>query len=311
MRYALNISCEYISKNLFGLLFSDIWLFKDSPVNRPKPFKFWAAHPNFLNVVRLSWHHAVHGNPMTILFSKLKRLKVSLKSFNKENFSNILDRVKLKRLELEQQQIRTLKGEDSIVKEIGLQADLNSLEEAEAYFFKQKAKVQWIRDGDKNSKFFHFIVACRNKRDTIRVSVDDRGCRLESFDSMSQEVLSFYTNLLGTVDSSLKEIDPNLLNDLLNYSLPPEAATSLIRDVTDEEIKKAIFGQGNDKAPGPDGFTPLFFKETWHIVGKDVIAVVKFFFTNSFMNSSLNSTVIALVLKIPNPICFHQRKEYY
>ncbi|XP_039060370.1 uncharacterized protein LOC120204346 [Hibiscus syriacus] len=295
---------EFLSPSIFDHCMATMWLSKDSPINRPKPFKFfnfWAAHSNFLNVVRHSWLPTIHGNPMTTLITKLKRLKITLKSFNKDNFSNISDRVKLKRLELEQQQILTLKGEESIVKEIGLQEDLILLEEAEAEFLKQKAKVQCIRDGDKNSKFFHSIVASKNKRNIIRVLVDDSGCILESFDSMSQEVLSFYSNMLGSADASLKEVDPNLLKELIDYSLPSEASTNFIRDITDEEIHNAIFCQGNDKAPGPDGFTPLFFKKTWPIFGRDIIAAVRYFFSHIFINPAFNSTIIALVPKIPNP----------
>nr|GEX29252.1 hypothetical protein [Tanacetum cinerariifolium] len=34
----------------------------------------------------------------------------------------------------------------------------------------------------------------------------------------------------------------------------------MVRNITDAEIKEAIFGIGDEKAPGPDGFTVVFFK---------------------------------------------------
>nr|GFC69675.1 RNA-directed DNA polymerase, eukaryota, reverse transcriptase zinc-binding domain protein [Tanacetum cinerariifolium] len=36
----------------------------------------------------------------------------------------------------------------------------------------------------------------------------------------------------------------------------------MVRDITDVEIKEAIFGIGDEKAPGPDGFTFVFFKKS-------------------------------------------------
>ncbi|GKD13979.1 aspartic peptidase, partial [Tanacetum coccineum] len=45
---------------------------------------------------------------------------------------------------------------------------------------------------------------------------------------------------------------------------------NMTKPVTNEEIKKAMFGIGDDKAPGPDGFTSLFFKKGWDVVGQDV-----------------------------------------
>lgn len=62
----------------------------------PKPFKmlnFWVSHPKFLEVVENSWKMPVNGNPMVKLHCQLKRLKGILKDFNKENFSQISERV--------------------------------------------------------------------------------------------------------------------------------------------------------------------------------------------------------------------------
>ncbi|XP_039001980.1 uncharacterized protein LOC120128361 [Hibiscus syriacus] len=221
---------EFIAPGVSDHCMSLTWLFKEVPVNKSKPFKFfnfWAAHPTFIKVVSQSWLQPAHGNPMQILLTKLKRLKQCLTRFNKENYNMLSDRVKVKRIELENQQLLTLKGQETIEKELLLQEELYTLEADEVAFLNQKAKVQWIKYGDKNSKFFHSTIAFKNKRDTIRVLVDDQGNRLESFEAMSKEIISFYSNLIGTADNMVKDVDPNLLKDLLNYSFPYQASSSL------------------------------------------------------------------------------------
>ena len=85
----------------------------------------------------------------------------------------------------------------------------------------------------------------------------------------------------------------------------PSTKESLNRRITQEEIKKAIFSINDSKAPGPDGFTSLFFKKAWSIVGSDVTEAVESFFNSGCMLREINCTIIALVPKVPNPESMH------
>lgn len=44
----------------------------------------------------------------------------------------------------------------------------------------------------------------------------------------------------------------------------------LIKDVTDEEIREAVFTIKTSSAPSSDGMNGLFFQHYWDIVGSDV-----------------------------------------
>ncbi|XP_039029055.1 uncharacterized protein LOC120163114 [Hibiscus syriacus] len=118
---------------------------------------------------------------------------------------------------------------------------------------------------------------------------------------MASEVAKFYSSLLGTEDSRVKNCTPNLLKDLMQFNLPSDVSYNLVKEATDEEIQEAIFNQGNDKAPGPDGFTPYFFKKSWSVVGKGVVNAIKYFFQETFILLALNATTIALIPKVSNP----------
>ncbi|XP_039069697.1 uncharacterized protein LOC120216289 [Hibiscus syriacus] len=258
-----------------------VTLNKEIQLNKPKPFKFfncWTLHQNFLNTVSNSWLQPCHDNPMKKIFLKLKRHKASLKILNKNYFSDIYARVRSKRDEIKKHQILTFRGVEPIETELDLQRELNSLEETEAMILKQKAKNHWMKEGDKCSKFFYSVIATKNKRDTIRFLVDDQVRRLNSFDDMSNEAINFFKNFLGSSDPEVKVCSTSLLKGLLHPIPSFEDYEGLTKEFTNEEIKEAIFSQGNDKAPGPDGYTHLFFKKAWHVIGDEVIEAIKFFF---------------------------------
>ncbi|GJV48593.1 reverse transcriptase domain-containing protein [Tanacetum coccineum] len=54
----------------------------------------------------------------------------------------------------------------------------------------------------------------------------------------------------------------------------------MVREISNKEVKDAIFSIGDDKSPGPDGFTAAFFKEAWNIIANDVYLAVREFFRN-------------------------------
>ncbi|XP_070018843.1 uncharacterized protein [Nicotiana sylvestris] len=74
----------------------------------------------------------------------------------------------------------------------------------------------------------------------------------------------------------------------------------LIRPVSREEVKQALMGIDDKKAPGCDGYNSCFFKKTWHIVGEEVTAAVQEFFESADMCKAINCTTITLILKVQN-----------
>ncbi|GJR79933.1 hypothetical protein Tco_0150718 [Tanacetum coccineum] len=78
-------------------------------------------------------------------------------------------------------------------------------------------------------------------------------------------------------------------------------ALYMVRTVSEAEVKEAMFSMGNEKSPGPDGYTAAFFKDVWDVVGNEVVAAVREFFSNGNLLKELNHTVIVLIPKTKNP----------
>lgn len=59
-----------------------------------------------------------------------------------------------------------------------------------------------------------------------------------------------------------------------------EQVEYMIKDISIDEIERALFSLANNKALGLDGYNALFFKKTWSTVGDDVVEVMQSFFTS-------------------------------
>lgn len=73
---------------------------------------------------------------------------------------------------------------------------------------------------------------------------------------------------------ALEDIIPNRCTDL--------DRDSLIKEVTEEEIRVVLFAMSNNKSPGPDGYNVEFYKAAWFIIGKEFIIAVKSFLRKGF-----------------------------
>ncbi|GKC05518.1 RNA-directed DNA polymerase, eukaryota, reverse transcriptase zinc-binding domain protein, partial [Tanacetum coccineum] len=80
-----------------------------------------------------------------------------------------------------------------------------------------------------------------------------------------------------------------------------EEALIMVADINEKEIKEAMFDIGENRAPGPDGYTSAFFKHSWDIVGNDICQAIKEFFMTGKLLGEINATLITLIPKIPHP----------
>jgi len=65
-------------------------------------------------------------------------------------------------------------------------------------------------------------------------------------------------------------VNPHSLRVPLIPNLCALGTRSLSSPVLKEEVKDALFFMQSYKAPGPDGFQPLFFKHFWEKTGESL-----------------------------------------
>lgn len=91
------------------------------------------------------------------------------------------------------------------------------------------------------------------------------------------------------------------LNNLMTNCITEEDNDLLKKIPFSDEIKETLFHMHDLKAPSPDGFPALFYKEFWPMVGDAVTNAILSFFTNGCLPREANSSLIVLIPKSANP----------
>ena len=260
-------------------------------------FNMWTAHPDFLDTVRQAWSQEVSGTAQFTFCRRLKLLKGPLKTLNQEHFSHIQTRAETARQHVEALQDLLMDRPHDITLQQELRSARDSawrLCQAERSFCYQKAKCRYLASSDRNSKLFHQTVRRRMKSNEIVSITTASGAQTTSYQELSAEFVRFYQLLLGT-HRPVVPFDHEIM--LAGPTVDSHRGLELLSLPTDLEIREIIFHMGDDRSPGPDGYTAAFYKKAWSVVGLDLCALVREFFTEGRLLRQLNHTVIALIPK--------------
>ncbi|GKC10522.1 hypothetical protein Tco_1007304, partial [Tanacetum coccineum] len=241
--------------------------------SKPKPFKFFnfiTFKSKFLELVAEFWKKNADGYTMFQVVSKMKSLKKPLRKLVHDQ-GNLHNRVSKLRAEL--------------------------VELDEERFLKKKAKIEWLDVGDSNSAYFNKVVNSSNQRSHIEVILNSDNVEV-SGPSVPSVFVSHYEMFIG---SNMSCVDLNI-DGLFQNKVSRMSYLDMVRKILNDEIKIAMFDIGDDRAPGPDGFTSAFFKKGWDVIGSDVCKAIQEFFTNVHLLKEINHTFIALIPKVPTLI---------
>ncbi|GKD73877.1 RNA-directed DNA polymerase, eukaryota, partial [Tanacetum coccineum] len=161
---------------------------------------------------------------------------------------------------------------------------------------RQKAKRRWALEGDENSCFFHGIINSNRNRSRIN--------ELNIHGSWTTDPTTIKSHTFQVYSSKFKEdviSRPTFSSDNLK-KLSSDDLVILDYPISDEEIKDAVWDCGSEKNPDPDGFTFKFYKSQWDTIAPDVIAFIREFEMTSFLPRGCNSSFIALVPKVEDPL---------
>lgn len=143
-------------------------LAREGGLNRPfKFFNMWTLHEDFQGLVKTSSEEPANENAQYRLKEKLRRLKGKLRSLDKHRFQHISEQAKRAKKELEEAQHGLLAGGEPSSEYGTIRRKATILVEAEKSFYQQRVKSVYLKNSDRNTKFFHDLVKRNNKRNAI------------------------------------------------------------------------------------------------------------------------------------------------
>ncbi|XP_022019374.1 uncharacterized protein LOC110944750 [Helianthus annuus] len=270
---------------------------------KPKPRSFKFANflvfkPGFQECVKNAWDTHVDGVFQFQVVKKLRLLKSPLRSllFKQGNLHKKVESIRRDLDSIQMDIDKNPMSADLRLKEAKVSADLQVACLDEERFLKQKSKVEWLNAGDANTKFFHASLKTRNHMTRIDAISNSQGVLFQGED-VPKVLVHHYENFLGRKENM--SLQPT--QDLFDKRLRSDDSNHMVRPITNEEVKMAMFSIGNDKAPGPDGYTAAFYKHAWQIIGPDVSKAIMDFFSYGKLLRELNNTLIVLIPKKPTP----------
>ncbi|GJZ34168.1 RNA-directed DNA polymerase, eukaryota, reverse transcriptase zinc-binding domain protein [Tanacetum coccineum] len=229
---------------------------------KKKSFRFAnyvADKEEFFHLVKEEWKHEVRGCQMYKVVQRLKMLEKHLNNLNWHN-GNLFERASKLKGKLKEAQSNVDADPFDITKRqivVNLVNEYTKVAEDELKLLHQKTKIQWLKEGDKNSAYFHNILKARKNKSIIASICCEDGSRVEC-ELVSDQFVKHFQNFLGTTSS----VSPlRSMGDIVKLKLPKAEALDMIKDVSDKEIKEALFDIDSSKAAGPDGYTSCFFKK--------------------------------------------------
>eukprot|EP00253_Pinus_taeda_P036567 PITA_36567 len=157
----------------------------DKPRNRRFRFEnIWLSHPNFNNNITIWWAEdlEIQGTRMFLLQKRLKHIKLRLKEWNKKEYGNIFEAKKIVEGKMQKlNQTLIMEGFDKEKNDLAAKYHQNweNLCKQAEIFWRQKSRVQWLKEGEHNTRFFHRSTMENRAHNRIS-SIKDEGGKMLS-----------------------------------------------------------------------------------------------------------------------------------
>ena len=261
-----------------------------------RSFKFdkrWIGKEGFNTMVQGAWDAANLDRDAT-LSDKIRESKKAISRWKKRNISN--NALLIKRLKKELARVQddeTISTEE----ELELKWKLCEAYREEELYWKQKSRAHWLREGDRNTRYFHAKTKQRRARNRITRIKNLMGQWVDTEEGIERVATKYFQELFSTSN-------PSDIEESLRYvtaSVTNEMNQQLLKIPRDEEIREATFAINPEKAHGPDGMTSLFYQRFWNKIGADVCSMVRNFFETGELEECLNQTNLCLIPKTDRP----------
>ena len=262
-----------------------------------RPFRFeaaWLKHDGFKELLQNSWKTDV-STP-----NALSGLRRTLQKWNREVFGMVQQKKEklVTDIKAVQDLIELAPTDVMLTKEADLITELDGVLEQEEVLWFQKSREKWIALGDRNTQYFHTSTIIRRRRNMIEMLKNDDDQWVSESQELEGMAIEYYKKLYS-MDDVEEEVD-NLAPDGFEELTTGELA-ALNKPFTNLEVENSVRSMGSFKAPGPDGYKPIFYQDCWSVVGESVTKFVLNFFETGQLPPKTNDALLVLIAKVSKP----------
>ncbi|XP_058751689.1 uncharacterized protein LOC131624791 [Vicia villosa] len=164
---------------------------------------------DYIANIKENWQIPIEGRPMYICWRKLIRLQKTLSLLNRDTTAEV-KKIQQSRDNLmkAQSMLENDRFNPGLIDQIKHWTDeIIKGTAIEEKILIQKAKVDWLQLGDGNNRYFHAIVNQKNKQKSLLRLENRNGIPLTEFHELEDEILNFYSNLVGITSTSLDHVN--------------------------------------------------------------------------------------------------------
>lgn len=226
--------------------------------------------------------------------AKIRKCRSALSKWKRKRKFNAKDKIRLCQQRLEWFQSRDYPCRFMVER---VRNELMNAYKEEEMFWRQKSRDKWLVFGDRGSKFFHASVKTNRSRNHISKLKDKNNHDQWSDGAKAEVAVEYFSDLFRSSNPS--SFDP--VFESFTPKVTEEMNASLVRRVSKEEIREALFSINADSAPGPDGMKGAFFQKYWGLIGEQVTKEIQEVFESGVMPKEWNLTYLCLLPKTPHP----------
>ncbi|XP_062028650.1 uncharacterized protein LOC133744575 [Rosa rugosa] len=255
---------------------------------------FWIKEQRCGEIVKEVWED--EANAHTNLVTKLNKCAEELSRWNRNVIGHVPKKIAALKVSLQKYPIDVQNAEDRTQRAL-IKYELEKFAEFEEVMWKQKSRIDWLQEGDKNTKFFHAYAKGRGKQNKVTGIFDEHGMWCEDLQEVQDAFVSYFSNLYTTEGCA----NLDLILDKIPRRVSDEVNVKLLKKFERWEIEFSLKHMAAQKSPGFDGMSALFFKTYWPIVGDSVCAFCLGVLNDGRAIEDFNHTLISLIPKCLSP----------
>ncbi|XP_012859003.1 PREDICTED: uncharacterized protein LOC105978134 [Erythranthe guttata] len=270
---------EHVGSDHSPILLNPQGMASRTGCRRRRPFRYeamWASRSDCEEIVQRVWDSTDRLDDITELLQRTTDCRMALMQWNK-----FAVKAPDKEIKIVKQRINELRGmrQSTAIRDecSELQGHLEKLIGDKDMYWRQRSKAQWIKDGDRNTKFFHARATSRLKQNRVDKIRDKYGNWHRSEAGIELVIQEYFDRIFSSSRPSDQDID-EILNDL-EPRVDSEANQRLSAPFTASEILPSslnfTFIVLIPKKPNPERITeyrPISLCNVIYKIGSKMIA---------------------------------------